>query len=265
MLRLRIHQRIVTVPSGYTQSKSQAPWIGLAIPICTVLGYLTFSKTPNPGVALTSFSLTVSLALFLAWLLVLTIRPEPETVRVARSGPLRFLPRPGTWSGLILVGLALSITGAITLLTLYLPSIYPVSGLIGGRFSRFSLGLVGLALGAYTFIGSIHRRTRFQGVEVTSDGIRWWTRGNTVHRTWEQIDAVSLSSEKGLQRLDLRDTSGDTFVVGPGQSGSDPCMLAEVILFFRDNPVHRPRLQYGATALSALGTVSRFPVRSNTR
>lgn len=247
-MSVSVLKREVRLTSTYVNAKPRLAWrmILLASLLCILSLAVFFARDPH--FRLMMFFSVTGLGLVFAWILHWGAPPRAGRIRIASSGPLRFIARKSlliysTGGGLLLVA-----AGATVIYTWMSPTTAPITGPVGQRMG----GLVYVGIG-FALLGSqVPRIFVAHGLILEPAGIAWTTALGTRRISWEDLESVALGAERGARQLSLRELSGSHHGFNPISFGSDPETVAEVIEYFRRRPSQRNLLTDPLAAIRAV-------------
>ena len=123
-------------------------------------------------------------------------------------------------------------------------------------FSRSSMLLL-LAGGVPLLLYVLSRFRVRRGLEIGVEGLRWWRGADEITLSWRQIYLVQLSTtgiKNTVRVVEIIDRDLQGYELTPGQLGSDPHVVAEVIRHFVDKTNDREFLSEARVALALVTT-----------
>lgn len=173
----------------------------------------------------------------------------PQKVRVAASTPLRFVPTAAAWIFGLVATVLVTPSGALGVWAQHAPGIDAVSFSNLWRVGVWLLLTGGVSLLLYV----LSRFRTLRGLEISQQGLRFWRGSEEIVLPWQQVYVVQLSttgSKNTVRVVEIIDRELQGYELRPGQIGSDPHVVAEVIRYFVNHPEHRESLNDPEGALA---------------
>ncbi|WP_053385694.1 PH domain-containing protein [Leucobacter japonicus] len=170
-------------------------------------------------------------------------------VRVADTGPLRFVPPRSLPIAFTLVSVASLAPGAMMLLVTALG--LPTQS--GSTRLTQAFPVLLLALGLASLLRQLWGLRTPLGLQLNAEGIRGVRGARRFDLPWDAIESAGAFGPHG-PKLTIVNRDGGPIIIDTHHIGSDPAIVAEAIRWYAAHPEARDELATGAAALRAIDT-----------
>ena len=240
---VRVLQPSAPVPQGYEDAK--IAWGGIALafsPLVVIVLVLAISAMTEEELRRPVLLLMMFVMIGILLALLGGVAPmwnvRKDQVRIARSGPLRFVSRGFGGPLQLSAALCFWVAAGLAARSRMAGSGLMISGVLGSPLSVIVLTLVGLLI----LGNAAYRAFEPPSLKLDEHGL-WVQRLFSANLLgWEEVDRAAARLDGTVASLEIMLTRRYNIIVQQKYLGSDPRLVAEVVNYFSRQPRQRAAL-----------------------